>query len=152
MAKAAPKPEKKSAKNADKTDKFALYVAVFVVLVLVAGLGVYFFTHTKTKIENKQNYVALPQLAYTDSGQTVRMQVMVQVAEKDQEWLKKNRLALNEIFKITIEDIDPVTFRTNEGRVAVQEKLKEEFNSKMHTDKVEAVLYNDLLIQNEVEK
>jgi len=145
MAKAQEKPGKK--KGSDGMDKFALYVSIFTVVVLVASLGLYFFTHSKTKIAKKENYVALPQLTYSSKSEVVRMQVAVQVNDKDQEWLNKNKSAINEIYKITMQEIDPSTFRSNDGRIAVQEKLKEEINSKLNVNKVEAVLYTDLLVQ-----
>jgi flagellar basal body-associated protein FliL len=147
MAKAEVKPVKKPASGSDGMDKYALHVAIFTVVLLVASLGLYFFTHSKTKIEKKENYLALPQLVYSSASETVRMQIALQVNDKDQEWLNKNKAAINEIYKITIQEIDPSTFRSNDGRVAVQEKLKEEINSKMKVNKIEAVLYNDLLVQ-----
>lgn len=147
MAKAQVKPVKKPASGSDGMDKYALHVAIFTVLVLVASLGLYFFTHSKTKIEKKENYMALPQLIYSSESETVRMQIALQVNDKDQEWLKKNKSAINEIYKITMEAIDPSTLRSAEGRVAVQEKLRDEINSKLKVDKIEAVLYNDLLVQ-----
>ena len=145
MAREAPK---KAVKKSDNMDKYALYVSISVVVLLIGSLSVYFFTHTKTPYVKKEDYLALPQLSHEDNGQVVRMQLTLQVADKDQEWLKKNKATIIEIYRIAIKQIDPDTFRSVKGRVAVQQVLKEEFNTKMNTDKIQEVLYNDLLVQN----
>jgi len=156
MAKEAPKDApkeapKKSVKKTGGMDKFAVFVPIVIVVLLAGSLGLYFFTHTKTAYVSRENYLALPQTSHEENGQVVRMQVTLQVKSKDEEWLKKNKPAILEIYKISIKEIEPETFRTARGREAVQQVLMEEFNSKLHTDKIEAVLYNDLLVQNKVD-
>jgi flagellar basal body-associated protein FliL len=130
-----------------KKDYYATYVVVVVVILLACSLAIYFFTHSQSKTEKKQNYQALPQLIVDNNGQVVRLQVTVQVSEKDRDWLEKNKNAVNDIFQQTGSEINPADFRTEQGREAAQTKFKDAINNQLHVDKVKAVLYTDMLVQ-----
>jgi flagellar basal body-associated protein FliL len=90
-------------------------------------------------------------MTYESNGQVVQLQVNIQVGDKDKEWLEKNHSEIDEIFKKSVQEIDPDLFRSKKGNEDVLKKLKDDINSKMNVNKVEAVLYKDMLIQHQVE-
>ena len=147
MAKSPTLAVKKTPSKAVKKDNYARYVAIMIVTLLAFFLALYAYTHSKEKIKNIDNYQALPQVVIQSNEQVVRLQMTIQVNENDQDWLKKNKSTINEIFKNTVNEIDPLTFRSNAGRVAVQEKLRDEINRQMAVRKVVDVLYSDMVIQ-----
>jgi len=147
MAKSPSLAVKKSSAKVVKKDNYARYVAIVIVTMLAFFLALYAYTHAKEKIKNIENYQVLPQVVIQSEEQVVRLQMTIQVNENDQEWLKKNKTTINEIFKNTVNEIDPLTFRSNAGRIAVQEKLRDEINRQMTVSKVVDVLYTDMVIQ-----
>lgn len=141
-----PTTKKKSTKPVKK-DKFAVYVGFVIVALLGLFLTLYLHNRAEEKIKNTENYTALPQVTIQSDEQVVRLQMTIQVDAKDHDWLEKNKKTINEIFRNTVNDIDPQTFRTDAGRVAIQTKLTETINKQMNVNKVIDVLYSDMLIQ-----
>ena len=148
---AAQKPALKKTEPAKK-DNYAVHVVLFTVTLLVFSLWLYFFLHSKTATGSKQEYQELPQIIMQSDVDVVRMKVTLEVGEDDQEWLKKNQAAISAIAERTANAIDPETFRTAAGRVAAQEKLRNEINKQMGVNKIKDVLYNDLLIQSRADQ
>lgn len=151
MAKEVAPIKNKAAAPAVQKDKYAMMVALVVVVLLVGGLALYFFTHTASeKSAIKENYLALPQLIVDNEGQVVRLSVSVQVDEKDKEWMVLKKNAINEIFRTTVNGLDPQNFRSGAGREAVQDEVKDQINAQLHVDKIRGVLYTDLVLQNKI--
>lgn len=151
MANSTSQTIKKAAAKKPKKDFYAIYIVIVIVIVLVVSLALYMYAHSKTKMESHQNYQPLPSLIIDTNGQVVRLQITIQVNEKDRDWLEKNKNTINEIFIATGNDIDPASFRTNEGREAAQIRFRDDINQQMKVDKVKAILYNDMVIQEKVE-
>ena len=125
-----------------------MVVALVVIVLLVGGLALYFFTHTASeKTAVKENYLALPQLIVDNEGQVVRLSVSVQVDEKDKDWLAQKKNAIDQIFRKTVNGLDPQNFRSGGGREAVQEEIRDQINTQLHVDKIRGILYTDLVLQ-----
>jgi flagellar basal body-associated protein FliL len=152
MATATIPTAKKSSTKPVKKDRFAVYVAFVIVALVGLFLTLYLHNRIQEKIKNTENYTALPQLTIQSDEQVVRLQMTIQVDAKDHDWLEKNKKTINEIFRNTVNEIDPETFRSNAGRVAIQKKLTETINRQMNVNKIIDVLYSDMLIQTKDEQ
>lgn len=140
---------RKSAANPPvKKDKFALHVALATITLLAAFLAFYFYTHSPTNIDSNQKYMALPMLAIESDSEVVNLQVAIQVEDKDRSWLEDHKKTINEIFSTSAREIDPENFSSNNGREAVQKKLRDDLNSQLKVDRIKAVLYSGLVVQH----
>lgn len=151
-SKSTPAAKGKKGKSAD--DNTAIYIALGAVVLVASAMAVYFFTHTQqpnAKKVDKQDYVQMPQVIIESDAQVARLQVTIQVAEKDHEWLEKNKAAINEIVQLASKEIEPAKFRNGQGRAEVLDYLREQINSKMGVDKVRGVLYSDMLVEERVD-
>jgi len=74
--------------------------------------------------------------------------VTIQVDLDDQEWLEQNKKVIQQIFQIVVSRVNPLDLRTPEGFQAMQLELKDEINSQMKVDKVQAVLLTELMMQS----
>jgi flagellar basal body-associated protein FliL len=149
------KPSTGGKKSKAKSDNTPIYIAIGSVVLVAGAMAAYFFTHTqqeKTKKVDKQDYVQLPQVIIESNEQVARLQVTVQVSEKDHDWLEANKRTIGEIVQIASKEIEPSKFRSAEGRVAVLDYLKDAINSKMKVDKVRGVLYADMLVEDRVDE
>jgi flagellar basal body-associated protein FliL len=152
MATTQPRGAKKAPPIAKKKNSYDLYIALFAVALLVFFLALYFLTRSHHKTEPKQNYQTLPQFVIDADGQAVRLQVIIQVSDNDSEWIDKNKQEIDLIFQKTVKEIDPGNFRSKAGLEAIQEKLKDAINVQMKVNKIEAVLYTDVIVQSKDEQ
>ncbi|MBI3712319.1 MAG: hypothetical protein HY253_05055 [Burkholderiales bacterium] len=132
-------------------DRFAIYAAVIVFLIL--GIATYFIYQNRMAHRNAANltYIELKQSIVNDQGAVARLAVTVQVNIGDEDWLKKNEATMNVLFRkeLTVVDID--TLRNKEGIVEFQEELKRKINFQHKTDKVQSVMFTELLLQDQHE-
>lgn len=132
-------------------NKYGIIVAGIVVLVLFGGLALYFFTHNQSAPSPvKENYLALPQLIVDNSGQVVRLSVSIQVDAEDTGWMVGHKKEINEIFRKTVNGLDPQNFRSGPGRLAVQEEVRDQLNEQLQVSKIKAVLYYNLVMQEKI--
>lgn len=139
--------ERERKKASEKADNFAFYAAIVALLSFLVIFGVVFFTKFSNN-ENMPSYLALPQTVVNLDGQVIRMQVNIQVANSDREWLAKHKQALTEMFPITMTTIEPDDLKTEEGLERIREQMRVDLNQRLATDKVQSVLLNELLTQN----
>lgn len=141
--------DKKKAKPGAKAknDQFGRYAAVFALIgFLILFLSVFY---VRSNNDNSvASYVVLPQTVANINGQMLRIQVTIQVAPSDQDWLQENKKILSNLFQIEVAKIDPDDLHTEAGINNVREFLKTQLNNAMKTDKIESVLINELLTQN----
>jgi flagellar basal body-associated protein FliL len=97
------------------------------------------------------SYVALPQIIINMDGNVARLQVSVQIDMADADWLKQHKIEVNDIFRRTIAARDPDQLRTQEGFAEAQQALKQQLNAQMASEKIQAVLLTELLIQGKDE-
>lgn len=144
---AAPKATVRTKAGAKKKNKYELTIAIIAIALLAFFLALYFLTHTSQKTVAKQSYQTLPQYVIDAKDQAVRLQVILQTSDNDSDWLQKNSQQINLIFQQSVKDIDPTNFRSGAGLKAIQEQLKDDINSQMKVNKIQAVLYTDVIVQ-----
>ncbi|WP_394779860.1 flagellar basal body-associated protein FliL [Undibacterium sp.] len=137
------------AKVSRRKDNFAQYAAAIALIgtLLFAG-GIYSYVQRDPANEAALSYSALPVAVINVDGQVARLQVTIQVDAEDQEWLEQNKKVIQEIFQIVVSKTNPLDLRTPEGFEAMQAQLKDEINSQMKVDKVQAVLLTELMMQS----
>lgn len=137
----------KSAKSGQ--DRFAIYAAVIVFLIL--GAATYFVYQNRVAGRNPANltYVELKQTIVNDQGAVARLAVTVQVNIGDEDWLRENEASMNVLFRkeLTVFDID--ILRDKAGILEFQEELKRKINFQLKTDKVQSVMFTELLLQDQ---
>ncbi|MES2071766.1 MAG: flagellar basal body-associated FliL family protein [Pseudomonadota bacterium] len=132
-----------------RKDKFAQYVASFALIgTLIFAVGIYSYVQMAPKNEAALSYFALPQAVVNVDGQVARMQATIQVDVEDEEWLQENKKVIHEIFQIVVSRSNPLDLRTPAGFEAMQKELKDEINTQMKVDKVQAVLLTELMMQS----
>lgn len=133
----------------DETDKFALYIAVFVLILFVVIAAVVYQVRSSQANPSNLTYIELKQTIVNDQGLVARLSVSVQVNVGDEDWLKENEKALNAQFKKEISAMDVETLRTKDGFVELQDELMRRFNFVFETDKIQAVMVTELLLQDQ---
>jgi flagellar basal body-associated protein FliL len=115
---------------------------------IVITLSVYIF---RSRDENAAGltYIELSQTLLNEEGLIARMKVNIQVDTDDAKWLQENKKALNDRFPEAATKLDLESLRTPEGFNEAQEELKKGLNQTFQTDKIQAVLLTDLLVQNQ---
>jgi hypothetical protein len=147
--KSAAKATVKKVKAAQSEDRFTLYATTVVLITLIAiTFSVYMFR------DNNENaaglsYIELTQNLINDEGLVVRMKVNIQVNSSDVDWLQLNKKGLNDVFSKEASTLDIGSLRTPEGFNAAQETMRKRLNTALKTDKIQAVLLTDLLLQNQ---
>jgi flagellar basal body-associated protein FliL len=139
----------KVSKVKQSEDRFTIYAAVIVLLSLIAiTFSVYTF---RDKDDNAAglSYIELSQTLLNEEGLIARMKVNIQVDTGDAEWLQENKKALNDRFAEAATKLDLESLRTPEGFNAAQDELRRGLNKTFQTDKIQAVLLTDLLVQNQ---
>lgn len=140
---------KKSVKVIKTQDKFTLYVGLIVILgMLIISFGIYSYTRAPRNTAGL-SYVALPQIIITIDGQVARLQATVQIDMDDADWLNENKNEVNEIFKRAIQSMSPEELRSRDGFAAAQLALKKQLNTDMQSEKIQAVLLTELLVQDQ---
>ncbi|MCU6432845.1 flagellar basal body-associated FliL family protein [Undibacterium sp. Jales W-56] len=134
---------------AKKKDNFSQYAAsVTLIFFTILSIAVYAYIQQESSNTADLSYLALPQAVVNVDGQVTRIQVTIQVAQEDQDWLKENKKTLHELFQIAIAKANADELRSPEGLTIMQRDLKNELNQAMGTDKIQAVLLTELLLQD----
>jgi flagellar basal body-associated protein FliL len=148
---AVKKPEiaSNSKKNKQSQDKFTIYAALLVLLAFAVIAFFIYHVRSTAPVETSPTYVELKQTIVNDSGTVARLAVTVQVGAGDEDWLKENQPALNAYFHKELSTTEVATFRTKEGLIELQDELKRKFNLLLKTDKIQAVMVTELLMQDQ---
>lgn len=130
-------------------DRFAIYAAIIVFLIL--GIATYFIYQQRVSNRNAANltYIELKQTIVNDQGAVARLAVSVQVNLGDEEWLKENEASMNVLFQKELTVFDVNILRDKEGVLEFQEELKRKINFQHKTDKVQSVMFTELLLQDQ---
>ncbi len=144
-----PDPPRRKTVTVRKKDNFAQYAASVILLAFI-GITVAIYTYVNRAPTNDIaiSYAALPEAVVNIDGQVTRMQVTIQVDNEDLDWLQENKKNLNDIFQVAVSTTEPDALRTPEGFTTMQNNLKKRFNTELKTDKVQAVLLTELLLQD----
>lgn len=146
-ARYAGKDSKANAGNSGR-DNFTTYAAIIALVGFIAIFGTIVYTKQIKSDALTPSYLTLPQNVVTVDDQTIRMVITVQVASADGGWLAKHKQALSDLFPIVMTTIDVNDLNTEEGMDRAREKLRTELNSRLQTDKIQAVLVDELLTRS----
>ncbi|WPX41897.1 flagellar basal body-associated FliL family protein [Undibacterium sp. CCC3.4] len=138
-----PKPKKTAA-----NDNFARYAAILTLCGLLLIFGSISYIRLTDGHETALAYLPMPQTVVTVDGQVIRMQLTLQVSNENKEWLFQNKAAFSQMTPVIMSKIDPDNLHTTEGFEIVREQLRTEFNLALHTDKIQSVLLDELLMQS----
>jgi flagellar basal body-associated protein FliL len=131
------------------SDRFAIYAAI-VVLLFFAGVAIYIYlSRVADRNISNSTYSELKQNIVNDQGLVARLTVSVQVSKDDADWLAENKAALNAQFRKELTSLDLDSLRGKEGLTEFQIELARKFNVVFKTDKVQAVMVTDLLLQDQ---
>jgi flagellar basal body-associated protein FliL len=132
-----------------KQDRFTLYaVIVVIVALLTISFGVY-FSRLGERNSAGLSYIVLPQIIVNVDGLVARVQATIQVNDADQDWLHDNKKTLSDSFAKKFLTLNLEDLRSPQGIAGAQIELKELLNRDLNTEKVEAVLLTDLVIQEQ---
>ncbi|GGX04301.1 flagellar basal body-associated FliL family protein [Undibacterium macrobrachii] len=131
------------------SDRFAI-IAASVVLLFFAGVALFIYLgRVADRNISNSTYAELQQNIVNDQGMVARLSVSVQVSKDDDEWLAENKAALNEQFRKELTSLDLETLRTKEGLQELQDELTRKLNLVFKTDKIQAVMVTELLLQDQ---
>jgi flagellar basal body-associated protein FliL len=136
-----------TAKNSGR-DNFTTYAAIIALVGFIIIFGTIVYTKQIKSDALTPSYLTLPQNVVTVDDQTIRMVITVQVASADGGWLANHKQALSDLFPIVMTTIDVNDLNTEEGMDRAREKLRTELNSRLQTDKIQAVLVDELLTRS----
>lgn len=132
-----------------KQDRFTLYaVAIVIVTLLTISFAVY-FSRLAERNSVGLSYIVLPQIIVNVDGLVARVQATIQVNDADQDWLQENKKSLSDGFAAKFTTLNLEELRNPTGIADAQKELKDLLNRDLKTDKVEAVLLTELLIQEQ---
>ncbi|MES2050083.1 MAG: flagellar basal body-associated FliL family protein [Pseudomonadota bacterium] len=142
-------PKRKIAPAPVKQDRFTLYaIAVVIVALLTISFGVY-YSRLQEGTTVSLKYIVLPEVIVNIDGLIARAQVTIQVDDADTDWLQANKKALSDSFANKFLTLNLEDLRTPQGMADAQIELKDLINHDLKTDKVEAVLITELVIQEQ---
>ena len=130
-------------------DKFTIYAVVVVLLGFFIVFSAMYFNNMKTHNTAGLSYIVLPESIVSVDGTVARVQATIQVGEDDKEWLQENKAVLSGSFDRALSTLDLEELRNSEGISAAQTELTGLLNRDLRTDKVEAVLLTELLVQDQ---
>lgn len=130
-------------------DRFTLYVVAIVIVALLGVSSAIYFTRLSERNSAGLSYIVLPQNIVNIDGLVARVQATIQVDDADQAWLQANKTALSESFLKKFSTLNLEDLRSPQGIANIQIELKGLLNIDLNTDKVEAVLLTDLVIQEQ---
>jgi flagellar basal body-associated protein FliL len=152
MTTAKSKSAPKSQSSMKKQNNFALVAGLISVLVALAMLA-YFFSVKKLNTADTDitqlAYVQLKPTIIEDEGVVAQMTAAVQASEDDADWLKENEKAIYTAYKKEMETINLDTFSSKDGFMEVQTELKRRLNLTFKTDKIQAIMFTDLVLQHD---
>ncbi|MFZ6817219.1 flagellar basal body-associated FliL family protein [Undibacterium sp. Ji22W] len=146
------KPEQKTIKKSEKKvgfDRFSMYAAVVVLGFFCIAAFFIYVARNSGHNEADLSYLELQKSYVNDRGLVGRLMVSIQVNEGDKDWLADHKVALNDQFQKELTVIDLETLRTKDGIIELQSELQRKFNQVLKTDKIEAVMVTEVLLQDQ---
>ena len=130
-------------------DHFSFYAVIMSTLILVALFFYFYQNRALQDVSFHLGYGQLEQTIIEDAGIVARMTAAVQVNKNDLGWLKENEKAIYAAYKKEMETMDLSSFSSKEGFENVQNELKRRLNLIFKTDKIQAVMFTDLVLQHD---
>lgn len=133
----------------EKQDRFTLYAVALVIVALIAISSAIYFSRLSERNAAGLSYIVLPQNIINVDGFAARVQATIQVDDADRDWLQANKKVLSDSFAKEFSTLNLDNLRSLQGISEAQIELKKMLNVDLNTDKVEAVLITDLVIQEQ---
>jgi flagellar basal body-associated protein FliL len=130
-----------------KKDRLTQTIAGLVLLGLLIVSGLIYMYKDSSRNVSGLNYVTLPQIIVNMDGNVARLQVSVQIDMEDADWLKQHKKELENSFQRTIAAMSPDDLRSTKGIAETQLALKQQLNEDARSEKIQAVLITELLVQ-----
>jgi flagellar basal body-associated protein FliL len=131
----------------EKKDRLTQTIAGLVLLGLLIVTALIYMYKDSSRNVSGLNYVELPQIIVNMDGNVARLKVSVQIDMEDADWLKQNKKALENSFQKTIAAMNPDDLRSAAGISETQLALKQQLNGDVRSEKIQAVLITELLVQ-----
>ena len=130
-------------------DKFT-WIIVSIVSIVFVFVGAYIYvTRYAGQVASHLSYFELKSTIVNNQNVVGRVTATVQVTDGNAAWLEDNQGSLNNFFRKELSDMDMTSLRTVEGKAEAQKELARRFNLEYKTDKILAVLFTDILLQDQ---
>jgi flagellar basal body-associated protein FliL len=137
-------------KTPQKKQDNSLFYTIIVMVIVVIASGLFYYQANSVKPPSSDlGYGELKQTIIEDVGVVAQMTAAAQVHEDDLSWYKKNEKAIYEAYKIEMETIDLNTLNSKKGLEDAQKELRRKINLMLKTDKIQAVMFTDLILQHD---
>lgn len=137
-------------KTPQKKQDNSFFYTVIVIAIVVIASGLYYYQfHSVKQPTSNLGYGELKPTIIEDEGVVAQMTAAVQVSEDDADWLKDNEKAIYSAYKKEMETINLDTFSSKDGFMEVQTELKRRLNLTFKTDKIQAIMFTDLVLQHD---
>jgi flagellar basal body-associated protein FliL len=130
-------------------NRLTQYIAGIVLFtVILASIAAYLFIQKPSYVP-ELHYAELPEMIINVGGHVAKLKMTVQAGKDDDKWLLENKNEINNIFQKKVASMNPESLRNAKGMAAAQLALKRQINTDLKTDKVQAVWFTELLLQQE---
>lgn len=149
MAKPAPRTAARSASSTTRDNSTLVTIVIGLLLTAVSFAGTWFFQqhrHQAALAELTSTY-ASPVPVITQTGEhSVAAKFVIRTSLADIAWVEANRKALEQVFQSALAQTDMKRVLAPGGLLTLQERLREEGNAALQTDKLQEVLLTDFLV------
>jgi|GEM_PF-1507619 len=119
-------------------------------VILVVGFALaWFYLQRLDRLRNQPAYSKPQQVAVAGKGYTMRLSFAVRTTGADADWARSNSAALETVMSEALQTAQPQRLASASGMQSFQEKVREDVNAKLKTDKVQEVLVTDFLYASE---
>jgi flagellar basal body-associated protein FliL len=130
-------------------DRFTLYAVLVVIIALIVISSGIYYARLSERNAAGLSYIVLPQIIVNVDGMVVRVQATIQVNDENKEWLVENKKVMSDVFAKKFPSINLEELRSSEGISQAQITLKNMLNEDLKSEKIEAVLLTDLVVQDQ---
>jgi flagellar basal body-associated protein FliL len=130
------------AKRSDK-EYFVAFTVLIVLILLFAG---FYFTWAAKKGLSPVAYAKFDSVLVTNQTYTIKTDISIQTASKDQEWLMKHKTAIGDVLKNTLANADPRIVTGANGLFILQESMKSTVNKAFKTTSIQNVFFTDFVL------
>jgi flagellar basal body-associated protein FliL len=130
---------------AKRTEKeyFVAFTVIAVSVLLVAG---FYFTWMSTKERPPVAYAKYDSIVISNQTYTIKTNISIQTAGRNERWLEKNRTRLEGVIKTSLAQTDPNVALSPNGLQTLQDSLKIAANSAFKTNAIQNVFFTDFVL------
>lgn len=132
-----------------KQDNSLFYTVILIAMIVIGSVLYYFQANSVKQPSSNLGYGELKQTIIEDIGVVAQMTAAAQVQEDDLDWYKENQKAIYDSYKVEMESIDLNSLNSRKGIEDAQSELRRKINLTLKTDKIQAVMFTDLILQHD---